>query len=191
MLLWYFTEEVEKVLKIFVCKSSSTLEELFYCKFFDFITTKIFEMKNMKQLVCPISDERVNEHVTRINAFWGVLMVVAGFVFNSVFFFLFLLADFYIRAFTKMKFSPISFISHSMANAFNLSKKSIDKAPKIFAARLGFLMTLAIIVLYVFQLNTAAIAVGGILVFFATLEFVLAVCMGCIMYTYLILPFYK
>ena len=148
-------------------------------------------MKSMKQIVCPISDERINEHVTRLNAFFGVLLVVAGFVFNSVIFFLFLLADFYIRAFTKVKFSPISYISISMANAFNLDNKSTDKAPKIFAARLGFLMTLTIIFLFLFELKTAALVVGGILAFFATLEFALAVCMGCIMYTYLILPFYR
>jgi hypothetical protein len=148
-------------------------------------------MKQMKQIVCPISDERTNEQVTRINALFGILLVVSGFVFNSVFFFVFLLADFYIRAFTKAKFSPISFAGHSMVNALNLNKKSIDKAPKIFAARMGFLMTLAITLLFLFQLNTAAFVVGGILVFFAALEFALAICVGCIMYTYLVLPFYK
>lgn len=146
---------------------------------------------NMKQIVCPISNERIDEHVTRINSLLGVILVVSGFVFNSVFFFVFLMADFYIRAFTKAKFSPISYISHSMVNALNLNKKSIDKAPKIFAARIGFLMSLAISVLFLLQLNTAAYVVGGILLFFATLEFALAICMGCIMYTYLILPFYK
>jgi len=146
---------------------------------------------NMKQIVCPISDERINEHVTRINALFGIVLVVSGFVFNSVFFFVFLMTDFYIRAFTKAKFSPISYVSHSMVNALNLNKKSVDKAPKIFAARIGFLMTLVITVLFLLQINTAAYVVGGILVFFATLEFALAICMGCIMYTYLILPFYK
>lgn len=148
-------------------------------------------MKNMKQIVCPISNERISEQVTRLNAFFSVLLVVAGFVFNSLLFFLLLAADFYIRAFTKSRFSPISFISHSMVNALNLNKKNIDKAPKIFAARLGFLMTSTILVLYFFQLNTAAIVVGAILVFFASLEFALAICVGCIIYTYLVLPFYK
>jgi len=148
-------------------------------------------MKSVKQLVCPISEERVNEQVTRLNAFFGILLAVAGVVFNSVFFFVFLMADFYIRAFTKAKFSPISFLSSNMANALNLSKKSIDKAPKVFAARIGFLMTLAISVLFLLQLNTVGYVIAGILVFFATLEFALAICMGCIMYTYLVLPFYK
>ena len=147
-------------------------------------------MKNVKQIVCPISDERVSEQVTRFNAFQSVLLIIAGFAFNSVFFFVFLTADFYIRAFTKIKFSPLTFISHSMVNALNLQKKNIDKAPKSFAARLGFLMTLTIALLFFLKLKTAALVVGAILVFFASLEFALAICVGCIIYSYLVLPFY-
>ncbi|NOR74959.1 MAG: DUF4395 family protein [Draconibacterium sp.] len=145
----------------------------------------------MKQILCPISKERINERVTRINALVGILFIIGGFATNSVLFFLLLLADFYVRAFTKIKFSPISYISHRLANALNLQKKNIDKAPKIFAARIGFLLTLIITVLIVFNLNVAAFIVAGVLVFFATLEFALAICMGCIMYSYLVLPFYK
>lgn len=145
----------------------------------------------MKNLVCPISDERVNERVTRLVALFTILLVAAGLVFNSVIFFIFLLADFFIRAFTTLKFSPASYVCSALANALNLSKKPIDKAPKIFAARLGFLMTLAITLLVLFHLSVAAIVVSGILVLFASLEFTLGICVGCIIYTYVVLPFYK
>lgn len=148
-------------------------------------------MKKMKQLVCPISTEKVIEQVTRINALMAIILVLLGFMLNSVFFFLFLMADFYIRGFTRIKYSPLGFISYQMVGALNLNKKGTDKAPKIFAARLGFLISFIISLLFVFHLNSAAMVVAGILVFFATLEFALAVCMGCIIYTYLILPFYK
>jgi hypothetical protein len=148
-------------------------------------------MNNLKQLICPISNEHVNERVTRINALFATLLVLAGFLLNSPLFIVFLMADFFIRAFTKLKYSPLSYVSHQMVNAFQLDKKVIDKAPKVFAARLGFLMTLTITILLVSGLNTGALAVAGILVFFASLEFTLGLCMGCIMYTYLILPFYK
>jgi len=149
------------------------------------------KVKIMKQLVCPVSEEKINEYVTRLNAFFTVLLVIAGFALNSVLFFIFLLADFYIRAFTNLKYSPISFASAKLANAFHLDKKPIGKAQKVFAARLGFVMTLAITILFYLNLPTAAIVVGGILAFFATLEFALAVCVGCIIYTYLVLPFYN
>ena len=148
-------------------------------------------MKNMKQLICPISNEHINEKVTRLNALLGVIIIVTGIVFNSVIIFALLTADFYTRAFSNARFSPVSYLSHRMANALNLERKEIDKAPKVFAARMGFVMSLTITVLMLLQFNTAAFAVGGILVFFASLEFALAICMGCIIYSYIILPFYK
>lgn len=145
----------------------------------------------MKNLVCPISDQRVNEQVTRINALLTVLVVVLAFVLNTVWLLAFLMADFFIRAFTEIKFSPISFTSHSVRNALSLSVKMIDKAPKIFAARLGFLMSTVIAVFFILQLTTAAVVVASVLIFFATLEFAFGICVGCLMYTYLVLPFYK
>jgi len=148
-------------------------------------------MKRMKQLICPTSNEHIYERVTRLNALFGILLVLAGIAFNSIFPLILLTADFYTRAFSNAKYSPISYLSHRMTHALNLDKKSIDKAPKIFAARLGFLMSLTITILMLSQFNAAAFAVGGILVFFASLEFMLAICVGCIIYTYLVLPFYK
>jgi len=146
---------------------------------------------NLKQLVCPISVERINERVTRINAIFAILLLIVGFVSDNVIFPAILMADFYIRGFIKVKFSPMSYVSFQMTNVLQLNKKVVDKAPKVFAARLGFLLTFIITLLMLFGFNTVALMVGGVLVFFASLEFALAVCMGCIIYTYLILPFYK
>ncbi len=145
----------------------------------------------MKNLVCPISDQRVNEQVTRLNAMFTIGIVVLAFALNSVLLFIFLMADFFIRAFTEIKFSPINFASHYMSHTLNLPIRMIDKAPKVFAARLGFLMTTVIAGLFIFSFKIASVVVAGILIFFASLEFLLAVCVGCMIYTYLVLPFYK
>ena len=145
----------------------------------------------MKQLVCPISEEKINERVTRLNAFFTILLTVTGLMLNSAIFIIILMADFYIRAFTHLKFSPISFLSSKLANALNLDKKAIGKAQKIFAARLGFIMTFTITVLIVLETSTAAFVVGGILVLLASLEFTLGICVGCYIYSYFVLPFYK
>jgi hypothetical protein len=145
----------------------------------------------MKQLICPVSNERINERLTRLNAFFTILLVASGFIFNSVIFLLVLMTDFFIRAFTRSKLSPVNFLSSSLLNLLNLSKMPIDKAPKIFAARLGFVMTLAIALLFFMQLYTASMIVAGILVLFATLEFAFGICAGCFLYTYFILSLYK
>ena len=145
----------------------------------------------MKNLVCPISDQRVNEQVTRINALITIGTIVLAYSLNSVFLFVFLMADFFIRAFTEIKFSPINYISCYLSNTLNLPIRLIDKAPKIFAARLGFLMSSVIAGLFIFSFKIASIVVASILIFFAGLEFVFAICVGCMIYTYLVLPFYK
>jgi hypothetical protein len=101
------------------------------------------------------------------------------------------MADFFIRAFTEIKFSPINYISYYLSNALNLPVRLIDKAPKIFAARLGFLMTTLIAGLFISSFKIGSVVVAGMLVFFASLEFIFAICVGCLIYTYLVLPFYK
>ncbi len=145
----------------------------------------------MIDLICPVSNEKTNERLTRLNAFFTVLLASLSFILNTPVFLFFLVIDFFIRAFTKGKYSPLCMISRSLLKVLNVSEIKIDKAPKIFAARMGFVMTLAITLLFLLNLGIAAMVVAGILVFFATLEFALGVCVGCMIYTYMILPFNK
>jgi hypothetical protein len=144
----------------------------------------------MKSVFCPISEERINEQVPRVTALLVMLVVIAAFALDSVVVMGLLTADFFIRAFTQMKFSPISFVASKVVKALKLPVNKIDKAPKIFAARMGFTMALVVALLFVLQLHTAAAVVAGVLVFFAGLEFAFAFCAGCTIYTYFVLPFY-
>jgi len=145
----------------------------------------------MKNLFCPISDERINEQVPRITALYVIVAVVAAYALNSLLIMTFVSADFFIRAFTTMKFSPLSCLAYWTTRLLKLSEKKIDKAPKIFAARMGFVMSLIFTVLFLLNLSTVSIIVAAALVFFAGLEFVFAFCAGCTIYTYLVLPFYR
>lgn len=145
----------------------------------------------MKQIICPISTEKINEQVTRLNAIIGISMTLAAFAFEMPFLLLILSADFFVRGFTRLKFSPISYVSHRLTNALNLGNKPTDKAPKIFAARIGFLLITTITALLMIGQHTPALIFAGVFIFFATLEFALAICVGCLIYTYLILPFNK
>lgn len=145
----------------------------------------------MKNIFCPISTERINEQIPRITSLLVILVVIAGLAFQSVWLFAFLLADFAVRAFTKLRYSALSCVAYWISKALNLAPKSIDKAPKIFAARMGFVMVMAITVLFAADFSIAAKLIAGILVFFAGLEFSIAFCAGCTIYTYLVLPFYK
>jgi hypothetical protein len=64
----------------------------------------------------------------------------------------------------------------------------IDKAPKIFAARIGFILTSLTSLLALVGFPMAASVTGAVLVLFAFLECGLNFCAGCWVYTYVVYP---
>jgi len=141
---------------------------------------------NVKELICPVSSERVNERVVRCNALLTILVVGTAIFFKSPVLLLLLVADFYVRAFTTLKTSPLTYISRNIVLLLKLELKAIDKAPKIFAARLGFLMSLAILILFLVGFLNAALVIAGILSLFAMLELTIGFCAGCYIYSYVL-----
>lgn len=144
----------------------------------------------VKQLVCPVSNERVLEGIPRLVALLVIIVTLTGLVLKSYLIFGFLVLDFLIRAFTKRKSSPLAYVGNRIAESFENNGKRIDKAPKIFAARMGFALTAAIFVLYFMETILAVYILSGVLIFFATLESVFNICVGCYIYTYLVFPFF-
>ena len=144
------------------------------------------KIMNVKELICPVSNERVNEKVVRCNALLTILLVATAIYFESQLLLLLLVADFYIRAFTTLKTSPLTYLSMNIVLWLKLGLKAIDKAPKIFAARLGFLMSLTILVLFLGGFLNAAFVISGILSLFALLELTIGFCAGCYIYSFVL-----
>jgi len=138
-----------------------------------------------------VSSARANEHIVRITAFWVILLTGLFIAFPNPYIPLFLVLDFSLRAFTKSRYSPLSWISAGLARLFRLTPAWIDKAPKIFAARIGFLFSVIMFALVLPGLTTAAVVAGSILSLFAFLECGLNFCAGCWVYTYIVLPLYR
>ena len=144
----------------------------------------------MRGIICPISPLRMNENVARVTAFLIASLVILYIFTLSPFIPLFLIVDFYIRGFTLLKYSPLSWLAVTLNNALKVPVIMTDKAKKIFSARVGFLFSLAMLILfYVSPLSSAL--VGGILVAFALLESLLNICVGCLVYTYFVFPWFN
>ena len=141
----------------------------------------------MRSLICPISPLRVNENVVRVTALLIVTLTLLYVVTGSPLIVLLLAVDFYIRAFTTLRYSPLSWTAHQVNRWLKLPAHMTDKAKKIFAARVGFLFAVAILGLS-FVHVPSSIALSLVLVVFATLECVFNICVGCLVYTYLIFP---
>lgn len=142
----------------------------------------------MKTLICPISTQRISSRVVRLTGLMMATMIALYLLTGNITFILAIVIDYFIRAFTGLNASPFSWLAAQIAGWFGGTPHQIDKAPKIFAARVGWLFALATAILY-FSHPTASLIVGATLMGFALLESVFDLCVGCLVYTYLVFPF--
>ncbi len=176
------SEAVKKITKPFFDHSGSKSLHSFVWVY-SFLT-----MKRFKQLVCPVSDKRVDENTVRATALLVILGMGGFLLTGNVIFPALLAVDFFIRAFTRLKYSPLSWTGKQFVRSLDLDPVWIDKAPKVFAARIGFLLTALASMAVMFQFTYAAYALGATLVVFAFLECVLNFCAGCWVYTWVVYP---
>ncbi|KQM64560.1 hypothetical protein ASE74_11095 [Pedobacter sp. Leaf216] len=137
------------------------------------------------ELSCPISAERVNENVVRIIAFMVALIALACIAFSNYWAIVFLLIDFALRAFSSGKFSLLKIIALKISNVFSIPNKMKDLAPKKFAATLGFGFCLLITAVSLFDFYNSALIFTSIMIVFALLESLFAICVGCYIYSFL------
>ena len=136
------------------------------------------------EVSCPISAERVNENVIRIIAMMVALIAIGCILSGNYYAMLFLLIDFAMRAFTSGNFSLLKQMAIQIANMLSLPKKMKDLAPKKFAATLGFGFCVLISSVDLLQFPIAAMLLTALLLIFAMLEGVFAICVGCYVYSF-------
>jgi len=135
-------------------------------------------------LVCPISDNYIDENIARLNASI-TLLIVLTFLFTPFKWVIFLiLTDFALRRIINGKFSYVSRISRFTTGILGFKKVSINAGPKLFAANVGLLLSFLIALLYYTGLVNVSYALAGILAFFTFLESFFNICAACILYPF-------
>lgn len=142
----------------------------------------------MKNIVCPISQDRISEHIPRINAFFTIAGFIAYLLTGILPIAILLAFDFLARGYGKPQYSLISRLSNQVDTVLKINSAKIDLAPKQFAAKLGGFMSLAIITFHIFGLGAVANTLSIIIVLLASLELVFNLCVGCYLYTWIALP---
>jgi hypothetical protein len=134
------------------------------------------------QAVCPITDKRIDEHVSRVNAFITVLLVVSFILFHFWVGMVFISLDFIIRGFFDSKFSPVCLLSKQIISILNLKGKLINAGPKIFAAQVGMALSVICLAFYFNGMSSVSIAVASLLAVFSFMESVFGYCVACKLY---------
>ncbi len=142
----------------------------------------------MKNITCPLSFERISENLPRLIGSFVVILLITYAISNIIFIPLFLSVDFYFRGFNKNKYSLLAKLAKAVNNKLPNKGKLIDKAPKMFAARLGFVFTTLILVGDLLGFTFAANSLAIILIAFASLECVFNFCVGCVVFTWFVKP---
>ena len=128
----------------------------------------------------------VNEHKLRLIALWVFLLLVLSVWAIRLPIAIFLAADFFLRAFGLGKYSPLAVLSGALVTWLHIANKPIYFAPKRFAARIGFILSLLLIAATLLHLETLALIIISVFGFFAFLESFVGFCAGCTIYSLLV-----
>ncbi len=134
---------------------------------------------------CPVDHVPISENRVRITAFL-VFLTALAFLFTSSWPLALLLAlDFFLRGFGYAIYSPLFILSGWLGKRIVISVKVVDRAPKLFAARLGFIFSDCLLIAAACGVKPMAYGLVSLLLVFSFLESVFGFCAGCVFYSVL------
>lgn len=144
-----------------------------------------------EHVVCPVSKEKADSAVSRLTVLLNVVLMAGYFATRQPLIMVIVAGDCACRAFFRAGVSPLNWGAKAIARSLRIVGKPVDLAPKVFASRLGFVCAVASAALGFGQLMHASFAVTGLFMTLALLDAVCNFCVGCVIYTYLVLPLYR
>lgn len=141
----------------------------------------------MSNTTSNTSQLTLNETIVRLTGAFASVITIAAIISQWYIFPLYLSIDFFFRAFTGIK-PPLALLSQSVAKELQLKEKQIYAPPKKFAAAVGFVFSVSITILLLFQFINTALVVAAVLLFCAVLESIFAICIGCYVYDWVVVP---
>mgnify|MGYP006304087853 CR=1 FL=1 len=136
--------------------------------------------------ICPISDKRMNENTSRLNAVFTFLLSVGFLLTAHPVFVLLLVIDFSLRNIYEGRFNPIVRFNRYLTVSLHLPAHMINAGPKIFAARIGLgLAVLSGLFLLVGGMMAATVFIS-VLAFFSFLEASFNFCVACKLYPFVL-----
>ncbi len=132
---------------------------------------------------CPVDFVPMNENKARLTAFWVFVLGIIFLLTNWWIIMAFLVIDFLLRANNQGKYSLLAILSDAVINLFKIKNKPVDRAPKRFAAGVGLVFTIGILILTLLKQDTGVLIVTSVLLLFAFLESFVGFCAGCYVYS--------
>ena len=107
----------------------------------------------MENVQCPVDFVLMNENKARLTALFVFILGVAFLITGLWIIIAFLILDFFLRANNLGKYSLLAILSNAVIKQLNIKNKPTDRAPKRFAAGVGLIFTVVILVLTLLHLD--------------------------------------
>lgn len=134
---------------------------------------------------CPISFNKIDEHVARLNGFFTVALLVVFLLTGSVLPVVFLVLDFLARGLGQPQWSLLARSSTRILKSAGVKPKLLNAGPKLFAARVGLLFSVLVLLSAVVGWDIAAVVITLIFGVCAFLEAAVGFCVACKLYPFL------
>ncbi len=140
----------------------------------------------MRSLSCPISSSIINDSEFKVAGLVYIFLLF-GYLFSGYLFLVgYALVDILMRL-SPLGKSPVLLFSALIAKAAKLKYSARNEAPKRFALILGSIMLLSIMLAHLYSFHVLAFIITSNLVLLKLLDVVLDYCVGCKLYSYLML----
>lgn len=144
----------------------------------------------LDNLVCPVSHVRIDRNVVRTAGLMTTGLLVAYVLTGSAWLIVPVALDYVFRARMDGPPSPMGHVARFVAGRLGIPYRAMDKAPKVFASRIGVCFAGSAAIAH-FAAPAAAPWIAGTLSLFTGMESLLDFCVGCVVYTYMALPLYR
>lgn len=145
----------------------------------------------ISNIVCPISAERVDSNVSRLTVFFNAALMIVYLLTQNPIPMIVVALDYGVRAFGYNQYSPLCFIANLIIELIGSKPKMVDKAPKVFASRLGWICAILGVVFYYAGWGVASMSIIGFFTILALLDSVANFCVGCLIYHTFVFPFFQ
>lgn len=132
--------------------------------------------------ICPISLHQINEAVSRLNAAFTFLLVLICLISAHPVLPAIIIIDFIFRNVREGHYNPLIRFNKFIVSSLSISGTLINAGPKIFAARVGLMLSVFGMGMYYFISPDIAMMIYGLLGFFAFMEAFLNYCVACKLY---------
>lgn len=134
---------------------------------------------------CPVDHVKISETRVRLTALCVFLISSIYLLTASRLAAIFLFGDFLLRAFGWGAYSPLNVLSGFVEKQFSLPTRKVDRAPKLFAAQIGFFFSGALAIAAWWPFALIASLLAGTLLLFSFLEAAFGFCAGCYAYSFI------